>query len=378
MTSVVLGAQGVAFHINLCQHVKHATKKLPVRPCPSQCPPPELGPPFDPKGCRYDQTMAAPDLGPPFDPKGCRYDQKTYAGRLRRFKDLTDPRMLLIGDEELSKAQALLGEHAKGKASGATDAELWHAQRVKDAIIHPVTGEKMFLPGRMSAFVPINTPVTVGMLLAKTPAQTIFWQWVNQSCNVMCNYVNRSGAAVDTAQVAQAYGLAVGVSCSIALGARRLVEAGPPWVKRLSIAVPYAAVVSAGASNLAFTRLPEMQAGVPVAAPDGTPLGTSKAAARSAVASTVISRIVLQPIVPMLLPPLLSAAMRTVMPLGPIAQVASQTAFVAGCSAFALPVAIAVFPQEMKIATSALEPEFQHAKDAKGQPIEYVLCNKGL
>ena len=38
---------------------------------------------------------------------------------------------------------------------------------------------------------------------------------MNQSVNVMCNYVNRSGASVDTSQVASAYALAVGVSCSI-------------------------------------------------------------------------------------------------------------------------------------------------------------------
>ena len=319
------------------------------------------------------------DIVPPFDPKGSRYDQRTYAGRLHRFKEITDPRMLLVGDEELNKAKALLAKHAKlGKACGATDAELWNAQRIKEAIVHPVTGEKMFLPGRMSAFVALNTPVTVGMLLAKTPMQTVFWQWVNQSCNVMCNYVNRSGSTVDTTQVAQAYGLAVGVSCSIALGARKLVQSGPPWVKRLSIAVPYAAVVSAGASNVAFTRLPEMRAGVPISAPDGTPLGTSEAAARSAVASTIISRIVLQPIVPMLLPPLLLSALHSAVPLGTVAAVAAQTVFVAGCSGFALPVAIAVFPQEMKIATSALEPEYQNAKDGSGKPIEYVLCNKGL
>ena len=316
---------------------------------------------------------------PPFDPKGSRYDQTTYAGRLRRFRDMTDPRMLLVSDERLAQAQALLDDHANGRAPvGTTDAGLWEAKHIKDAIIHPVTGEKMFILGRMSAFVPVNTPVTVGMILANTPAQTVFWQWINQSCNVMCNYVNRSGATVDKTQVAQAYALAVGVSCSIALGARRLVQTGPPWVKRLGIAVPYAAVVSAGASNLAFTRLPEMQAGVPIAAADGTPLGTSKAAARSAVLNTVISRIVLQPIVPMLLPPLMSSALSSAIYLGPIANVAAQTCFVAGCSAFALPVAIAVFPQEMRIATSALEPEFQNAKDAQGQPLEYVVCNKGL
>ena len=94
---------------------------------------------------------------PPFDPKGCRYDQSTYIGRLRRFRELTDPRTLLVGDEELAQAQALLDKHAQGQAGSATDAELWEAKRIKDAIIHPVTNEKMFLPGRMSAFVPVNT-----------------------------------------------------------------------------------------------------------------------------------------------------------------------------------------------------------------------------
>ena len=48
-----------------------------------------------------EQNMDEPV--PPFDPKGCRYDQKTYEGRLKRFKELTDPRLLLIGDDELAK-----------------------------------------------------------------------------------------------------------------------------------------------------------------------------------------------------------------------------------------------------------------------------------
>ena len=91
----------------------------------------------------------------------------------------------------------------------------------------------------------MNTIPTVGMLVAATPAQVVFWQWLNQSVNVMCNYVNRSGATVEWSQVGQAYALAVGVSCGIAVGARKLVEAGPPAVKRLGIAVPYAAVVLA-------------------------------------------------------------------------------------------------------------------------------------
>jgi len=321
---------------------------------------------------------AAADKLPPFDAKGSQYDQSTYAGRLRRFKEMTDPRMLLISDEKLKTALALLDKYDRGQANFATDVELWEAKRIKDAIIHPVTNEKMFLPGRMSAFVLVNTPTTVGMLLAKTPAQNVFWQWVNQSLNVLCNYVNRSGATVDTSQLAGAYALAVGVSCSIAVGARKLVEAGPPMVKRLSFAVPYAAVVSAGSANMFFTRLPELQEGVPISAPDGTPLGTSRAAAQSAVANTIASRILLQPIAPMLLPPLMFAALQSVFPVGFVGGVVAQTLFVAVCSGVALPVAIAAFPQEMELAVAALEPQFQQAKDAKGQPIEYVLCNKGL
>ena len=225
----------------------------------------------------------------------------------------------------------------------------------------------------------MNTIPTVGMLVAATPAQVVFWQWLNQSVNVMCNYVNRSGASVEWSQVGQAYALAVGVSCGIAVGARKLVEAGPPAVKRLGIAVPYAAVVLAGGANVAFTRLPEMQDGVPIADADGNVLGVSKAAAVTSVTKTVLSRNVCLPIAPMLLPPLAMGALRTALPhLKGLPAVAAELALVASSIYFALPVAIAIFPQELSIPTSALEPEFQDLKDSKGRPITSVLCNKGL
>ena len=44
----------------------------------------------------------------------------------------------------------------------------------------------------------------------------------------------------------------------------------------------------------------------------------------------------------------------------------------------ALPLAIAVFPQEMKLPVGGLEPEFQGLKDAEGKPIDFVYANKGL
>ena len=91
---------------------------------------------------------------PPFDPSGTLYDQKTYAGRLAHFREMVSPSTLFVSDAELAAKSELLERHARGAAPEASDAELWDAKRIKDAVIHPVTGEKMFLPGRMSAFVP--------------------------------------------------------------------------------------------------------------------------------------------------------------------------------------------------------------------------------
>ena len=126
-------------------------------------------------------------------------------------------------------------------------------------------------------------------------------------------------------------------------------------------------VVTAGATNVAFTRMPEMRDGVPITAPDGTPLGTSKAAARTGVVNTIASRILLQPIAPMLFPPLMTAALHSVVPLGAVGGIVAQTVFVATCSGCALPLAIAIFPQEIAIPTSALEPEFQGLVGIDGQ-----------
>ena len=47
----------------------------------------------------------------------------------------------------------------------------------------------------------------------------------------------------------------------------------------------------------------------------------------------------------MILPPLMYAAVHSVVPLGAVGSVVTQTAFVAVCSGCALPVAIAFFPQ---------------------------------
>ena len=113
---------------------------------------------------RCATAAMADETIPPFDPRGTRFDQSTFSGRLQHFRQMVDPKTLLTSKDELQAAQDLLARHAHGEAAGVTDHELWEAKRVKDAVIHPVTGEEMFLPGRMSAFVPVNTIPTAGMV----------------------------------------------------------------------------------------------------------------------------------------------------------------------------------------------------------------------
>jgi hypothetical protein len=109
----------------------------------------------------------------PFDPSSTKYDQSTYSGRLQHFIEMVDPRTLFTTDNELINAQSLLTQFGKTKTkpAGVTDAEMWEAKKIKEAVIHPVTGEKMFLLGRMSAFVPVNTVPTAMMLMASTTPQ---------------------------------------------------------------------------------------------------------------------------------------------------------------------------------------------------------------
>lgn len=184
-------------------------------------------------------------------------------------------------------------------------------------------------------------------------------------------------------QLATAYSLAVAVGCGIGLGLRRLVQA-TPRLARLGILVPYTAVVAAGASNVALTRSPEIASGVPISTPSGEVLGVSRRAAVESVALTILSRVVFLPVVPMLVPPLLMSACRSVGPLrsllrvGSPAAVVAETTLVAGSISFALPPCIALFPQQMAISTSRLEPEFQNRIDRDGKPVDHVVCNKGL
>lgn len=310
---------------------------------------------------------------PPFSMSTTRYDQSTYMGRLQGILEQIDPRTLLTTDAEIKRCQGLLEEFQKTNAlpAGVSDEDMWKARNLVEGIIHPVTKEPMFALGRMSAFVPANVPLCALMLNANSTGMVIFAQWLNQSYNVLNNYVNRSSLEVSWSGLLQPYCLAVAVSCSIALLGRKASAALP----KLGLFVPYLAVISAGSCNVAFTRMDEWSGrGILITSPEGKELGMSLKAGQEAVLKTVLTRSCCLPIPVLLVPPVVMS----MLPITGAAAIAAEIGVIVCCLSVALPAALAILPQAMEISVASLEPEYQGLKDSKGNPITSVIANKGL
>jgi tricarboxylate carrier len=318
---------------------------------------------------------------PPFTMDSPKYDQSTFYGRLMGMIEYIDPRGLLLSSEEVKKAQALLEEFKKtGKIpAGLSDEAMWEARKTVEVSVHPVTGEELIKVGRMSAFVPMNVPLCALMLMASGTQQVVFAQVLNQTYNMVNNYVNRSGAT-DWSALLQSYALAVGASCSIAVTAGKLIQALPA-LQVMGPFVPYLAVIAAGSANVSFTRMEEWKGkGVGIVSEEGKDLGLSLAAGQMGVLQTVLTRSCFLPIAPMVLPIFGMKALGAVAPIlttGALG-IVSEIVLICGCISTMLPCALAILPQKMEIPVSRLEPEYQNLVDSQGKPITKVFANKGL
>ncbi|KAF1995634.1 sideroflexin-5 [Amniculicola lignicola CBS 123094] len=323
-----------------------------------------------------------------------QYDLSTYWGRVRHAADISDPRTLLTGAAGLEHAKGLVTAYKQGKVREMSP-ELWNAKKIIDSTIHPDTGLPVFLPFRMSCFVLSNLVVTAGMLAPGLgTAGTLGWQITNQSLNVAINFSNANKSTpLSTQTIIQSYCLAVSASCGVALGLNALV----PRLKSLSpnakvIAgrlVPFAAVASAGALNVFLMRGEEIRKGIDVypmlteeeklkvetGELEVKPLGKSKKAATLAVGETALSRVFnATPI--MVLPPLILVKLQKTewLKQRPRMVTPVNLGLILTTSIFALPLALAAFPQRQAVRADSLEPEF-HAHGGKGGMVEF---NRGI
>uniref|UniRef100_UPI0037E86675 sideroflexin-5a isoform X2 n=1 Tax=Semicossyphus pulcher TaxID=241346 RepID=UPI0037E86675 len=319
---------------------------------------------------------------PTFQHGKSRFDQNTFSGRFRHFLDVIDPSTLFVTEKRLQECVELIDRFKQGTLPpGVTDAQLWQAQKIKQAIIHPDTGEKILMPFRMSGFIPFGTPVVVGLLLPnQTLASTIFWQWLNQSHNACVNYSNRNASKpAPVSKFVQGYLGAVTSAVSIAVGLNVLIQkaSGFSPTTRLLVQrfIPFPAVASANVCNVVLMRHSELSEGISVLDDHGNVVGTSKVAARHALLETALTRVVL-PMPILVLPPMIMTALENRLPLLqrrrrlvlPIHSLVCLAAF-----GLALPLAISLFPQMSEISVSQLEPEIAMATDCK-----IVTYNKGL
>ena len=273
--------------------------------------------------------------------------------------------------------------------------DTWQAKKIVDCTLHPDTGQPVFLPFRMSCFVISNLVVTAGMLTPNMGTRgTLFWQVANQSLNVGINSANANKSSPLTmTDLTRNYFAAVSASCAVALGLNavvpRLKRVSPNAKMILTRLVPFAAVASAGVLNIFLMRSDEIRKGIDVfptqseaskaereeSGKDVESLGRSKKAAVLAVGETAVSRILnATPI--MVLPPLilvrlqrtdwLKARPRMVLPV--------NLGLILTTSIFALPLALAAFPQRQAVKASTLEQEF-HDRAGVGGLVEF---NRGL
>lgn len=323
-----------------------------------------------------------------------QYDLSTYWGRVRHAADISDPRTLLTSSAGLEHAKQLVTSYKQGKVRDMTP-ELWQAKKIIDSTLHPDTGQPVLLPFRMSCFVLSNLVVTAGML---TPglgtAGTLGWQITNQSLNVAINNANSNKSTpLSTRKIVESYLMAVSASCTVALGLNALV----PRLKSLSPAarltlgrlVPFAAVASAGALNVFLMRGEEIRKGIdvyPVLSEEEKAkvesgeveykaLGKSKVAAKLAVGETALSRVLnATPI--MVLPPLILVRLQRTewLKQRPKMTMPINVGLIFATSIFALPLALAAFPQRQAVGAKTLEEEFWDVGGKDGM----VEFNRGI
>ncbi|XP_016064276.1 PREDICTED: sideroflexin-1 isoform X2 [Miniopterus natalensis] len=286
------------------------------------------------------------ELPPNINIREPRWDQSTFVGRANHFFTVTDPRNILLTNEQLENARKTVHDYRQGIVpAGLTENELWRAKYIYDSAFHPDTGEKMVLIGRMSAQVPMNMTITGCMMTFYSELGTA--------------YVSATTGAVATA-----------------LGLNALTKHVSPLIGRF---VPFAAVAAANCINIPLMRQRELKVGITVMDENGTRLGESAHAAKQAIAQVVVSRI-LMAVPGMAIPPFImnSLEKKAFLKRFPWMSAPIQVGLVGFCLVFATPLCCALFPQKSSMSVTSLEAELQAKIQETHPELHHVYFNKGL
>lgn len=234
---------------------------------------------------------------------------------------------------------------------------------------------KIYIFSLIYHFFCLGVPVVVGMLLPSNGlGATLFWQWLNQTHNALVNYYNRPilpGVETNYRRMLEAYAGAVTSALAVSSGLRYAFRNSYPILRRF---VPFFAVASANICNVTLMRRDELSQGIEVKTDSGQVVGISQIAAKKALIETAQTRVAL-PLPILTLPPIIMGFLNRMPWLiaRPFLQIPVQTVVATAAFGFALPLAIALFPQYGKVRASELEADrFGHLGS------QILIYNKGL
>ncbi|KAK5238870.1 Sideroflexin FSF1 [Exophiala xenobiotica] len=318
-----------------------------------------------------------------------QYDLSTYWGRVKQSAQIADPRTLFVSSSGLEHAKQLVTSYKTGDVKQMTP-DIWNAKKIVDSTLHPGSRDQ----SRQHLIPADKAQIPECQYFSLSTTGTVAWQIINQSLNVAINSANANKSSpLSTTTLIQSYLLAVSASCGVAVGLNsivpRLKRVSPNTKVILGRLVPFAAVASAGALNVFLMRGEEIRRGIDIfpvqteaekaerekTGKEVASLGKSKKAATLAVGETAISRVLnATPI--MVIPPLVLVRLqktewlkqrpRMVLPI--------NLGLILTTSIFALPLALAAFPQRQAVSAKSLEKEFW-SKGGEGGLVEF---NRGI
>ena len=310
----------------------------------------------------------------------------TFGGRFHYFAQICHPRHVLTCQSDVDKARTVLRQVRESSPEAILQARWTLA-----ASTHPSTGDLIPIPLRMTAW-PImgSLPVSAIMYTARfnggNLTRTALFQWWNQSENAAVNVCNGAidpFASCEIGSLATGYGVAVGVACTLAVGAAAALRHLKPTPAMASIAkfAPFPAVAGANIANVVVMRREELTDGIPVFAANSSDVGDpvlvghSQVAARQALMDTCITRVAIPAANFLVGPVLLTKLMPNIAKAAPKMQMfgcwaATYCAFAAGLS-----ISLALFPQTGKMRSHCLE---EHIAAAMPKGVDTVSYNRSM
>lgn len=310
-------------------------------------------------------------------------DEGTYWARVQRIFNMMDIRTAFVTDANVDAAVELLKAFEEGNKTDVPLKQLEKARKIKDAAVHPDTGEKIFLPLRLSFVIPCNLILDTLMLSARGFTQNVGAQWLNQTYNCLHYYANRNASNEEgLIKIVEAYVGATASSVGTVMGLHALVDRVPkskPWKPIARRIVPFCGVAAADFLNLAITRRNEILEGIKVSDSNGDELGHSRKAGIRAVGACIMGRIAAAAPILVVPPLVLHRLERTSLyRQRPYLATPTLMAMIAGSIQVCVPLCIGMFHQHATIDVQKLEPEFRSKTDRFGNKITHVFYNKGI